>query len=132
MKRQLETKEYEVKDWAINCINLADYFVETNNFAMAEYSLFRGLDILPKESANDDERELRASIQMQLGQYYLHRLKVGIEMMDKGLAIGTEGPLFEEMHHQLISFPTLNVKFPEIEDIRDISDAKTFFRLANT
>lgn len=37
MKRQLETKEYEVKDWAVNCVNLAEYFVENNHFAQAEY-----------------------------------------------------------------------------------------------
>lgn len=132
MKRQLETKEYEVKDWAINCINLADYFVEMNNFAQAEYSLFCGLDVLPSDPKNDDEKELRASVQMQLGQYYLHRLKVGVEMMAQGLAIGTDGPLYDDMHTKFILFPTLNVKFPEIKDIKDLADAKTFFRLANT
>jgi UDP-galactopyranose mutase len=33
MKRQLTFKEYEVKDWGINCINLAEYFVKNGYFA---------------------------------------------------------------------------------------------------
>ena len=27
MKRQLAFKEYEIKDWAVNCVNIAEYFV---------------------------------------------------------------------------------------------------------
>ena len=95
-----------------------------NNYAQAEYSLFCGLDIVPTEPTSDDEKELRASIQMQLGQYYLYRLKTGVEMMAQGLAIGTDGPLYDDMHKEFILFPTLNVKFPKIEDIKDLSDAK--------
>jgi hypothetical protein len=46
MKRQLETNEYEVKDWTMNCISLAEYFIEQNNFAQAEYCLYAGQKIL--------------------------------------------------------------------------------------
>ena len=33
MKRQLAFREYEVKDWGINCINLAEYFIKNGYFA---------------------------------------------------------------------------------------------------
>lgn len=49
MQRQLKFKEYEIKDWAINCINLAEYFIKQGNFAQAEYCLFAGINILPSD-----------------------------------------------------------------------------------
>ncbi len=33
MKRQLTFKEYEIKDWAVNCINIAEYFVKNGHLA---------------------------------------------------------------------------------------------------
>ncbi len=33
MKRQLAFKEFEVKDWAINSVNIAEYFVRNQHFA---------------------------------------------------------------------------------------------------
>jgi len=32
MKRQLTFKEFEVKDWAINSVNIAEYFVRNQHF----------------------------------------------------------------------------------------------------
>jgi hypothetical protein len=46
MKRQLETGEFEPKDWAINCINLGEYFIENNHLCQAEYSLFAGIALI--------------------------------------------------------------------------------------
>lgn len=33
MKRQLTFKEYEIKDFAINCVNLAEYFIKNGYFS---------------------------------------------------------------------------------------------------
>ena len=32
MKRQIESGDFDVKDWAINCINLAEYYTENEYF----------------------------------------------------------------------------------------------------
>jgi hypothetical protein len=33
MKRQLESKQYVLKDFARNCMSLAEYFVNTHQFS---------------------------------------------------------------------------------------------------
>lgn len=43
MRRQLTFKEYDVKDWAVNCINLSEYFIKNGHFAQGEYCLFAGV-----------------------------------------------------------------------------------------
>ena len=60
MKRQLDFKEYEVKDWGINCINLAEYFIKNGYFAQGEYCLFSGIAILPSDLSK--KRKLRAML----------------------------------------------------------------------
>lgn len=132
VKRQLETNEYEIKDWSTNCLNLAEYFIENNHFSQAEYCLFASISILPPPNQEESDQELRAMLQAQIGRYYMHRLKYGVELHKKGLSIGTEGPLFDTVHKQFIDFPTLNLKWPEITDVDDIEQAKFLFRLGNT
>ena len=53
-------------------------------------------------------------------------------MKHKDISIGTEGPLFETVHKQFITLPTLNLKWPCITDVSDIEQAKFLFRLGNT
>lgn len=60
MKRQLASKEYEVKDWSTNCINLAEYFIKNGYFAQGEYCLFAGIAILPSDQTK--KKRLRASL----------------------------------------------------------------------
>lgn len=72
MKRQLAFKEYEVKDWAINCVNIAEYFIKNEHFAQGEYCLLSAFAILPEDASK--KKKLRATLQMQLARYYLERL----------------------------------------------------------
>lgn len=60
MKRQLYYKEYEIKDWAINCINLSEYFIKNGYFAQGEYCLFAGITILPSDLGK--KKKLRANL----------------------------------------------------------------------
>ena len=60
MKRQMTFKEYEIKDWAINCINIAEYFVKNGHFAQAEYCLLSGFAILPEDTSF--KKKLRATL----------------------------------------------------------------------
>jgi hypothetical protein len=74
MKRQLTFNEYEIKDWGVNCINIAEYFVKNGHFAQAEYCLLSGFAILPED--NTRKKKLRATLQMQLGRYYMDRMAI--------------------------------------------------------
>lgn len=71
-----------MRDWSTNCVNLAEYFIENNHFAQAEYCLFAGISILPppKPEETEEEKELRAMLQSQIGRYYLQRLKFGVDL----------------------------------------------------
>ncbi len=60
MKRQLALGEYEVKDWAINCVNIAEYFIKNGHFVQAEYCLTAALAILPSDPAL--KKKLRATL----------------------------------------------------------------------
>lgn len=40
MTRQMTNKTYQTKDFCVNCLNLANYFVLQKNFAQAEYLLY--------------------------------------------------------------------------------------------
>jgi hypothetical protein len=61
MKRQLEQNEYDIKDWSINCCNLAEYFVKNGHFAQGEYCLFAGISVLPTDQSKN--KRLRATMQ---------------------------------------------------------------------
>ena len=104
MKRQLETKEYGIKDWAVNSISLAEYFIENNHLAQAEYCLFAGINVLPPP---DKKRKLRATMQMQLGRYYLYRLRFGVDNLKSGQKIAEDAALFERVHAKFVEFPSL-------------------------
>ena len=65
---------------------------------------------------------------MQLARYYLERLTVGAKYF-------TEGKKFDssKVTRKFVEFVELPVKFPaSIPDFKDIDDAKSLFRLANT
>ena len=60
MKRQLKTKEYELKDWVVNATTLADAFLGKEHFAQAEYLLFAAYHMLPED--NTKKKGLRAMV----------------------------------------------------------------------
>ena len=111
---------------------MAEYFIENNHYSQAEYCLFASISILPPPNQNEEDKELRAMLQSQIGRYYLQRLRFGVDLHQKGVSIGTEGPLFDTVHKKFIEFPSLNLKWPEITDIEGIEQAKFLFRLGNT
>ena len=80
LKRQIEYNEYDLKDAVTNCINISDFYLENQNFAQTEYILLCALSLLPKDL--ELKKKLRASVQAQLGKYYLERLK-GLQFLEK-------------------------------------------------
>ena len=94
-------------------MQLADYFLDKEQFAQAEYCLFAGLSLIPSgnmnQSALSNEMEeskhnvtttsvglgtvgfpeeidkLRADFDMQLGRYYLIRLKFAVHHFGKNI-----------------------------------------------
>ena len=65
--------------------------------------------------------------QMQIGRYYQKRLEVGIALL-----INNHELMLDKVSKSFITFPELEMNWPEIKQTKDLSDAKTLFRLANT
>ena len=130
LKRQIEYNEYDLKDAVNNCINISDFYLENQNFAQTEYILFCALSLLPKDL--EVKKKLRASVQAQLGKYYLERLKLALLLKRKNAKISEEENLKKLLNTQKFIIKNLDVKFPEISDVITLEEAKTIFRLGNT
>ena len=130
LKRQIEYNEYDLKDAVNNCINISDFYLENQNFAQTEYILFCALSLLPKDL--NLKKKLRASVQAQLGKYYLERLKLALLLKRKGAKISEEENLKKLLNSQKFIIKNLDVKFPEIKDVTTLEEAKSVFRLGNT
>ena len=130
LKRQIEYNEYDLKDAVTNCINISDFYLENQNFAQTEYILLCALSLLPKDL--ELKKKLRASVQAQLGKYYLERLKLALLLKRKGITISGEANLKKLLNTQKFTINNLEIKFPEIKDVTTLEEAKTIFRLGNT
>lgn len=64
---------------------------------------------------------------MQIGRYYQKRLEVGV-----ALYVNNHELLLDKVSQKFIEFPELEMNWPEIKQLKDLNDAKTLFRLANT
>lgn len=126
MKRQLAAKEYELKDWCINALSLADAYLTREHFAQAEYLYFAALNVLP-ESQEENIVELRAMAKAALGKYYAKRLEIGVALYIAGKEL-----IMDKVNQKLIDFPELQMNWPEVTNMDGMNGAKTFFRLANT
>lgn len=70
LRRQLESKEFDPLDWAVNCATLSQFFISQNNFADARHHLACALYILDnyevelcsQESKNDDYEDLMETV----------------------------------------------------------------------
>ena len=131
LKRQIENNEYDLKDAVNNCINLSDFYLETQNFAQTEYILKCALSLLPQDKTQ--KKKLRASVQAQLGKYYLERLKLALLLARKNTSIANEKNLEELVNKKQFLINNLtNIEFPKIKDIQNLEDAKSIFRKGNT
>jgi len=130
LQRQVQSGNFQIKDWAINCVSLSDYFLENHNYAQAEYCLWAALRMLPSDPKK--KKKLRATIAMQLGKYYAQRLADGIKRLKLNTSIESLETLKAQATKKFVDFPSLNIPWPTINDIKDLEGAKEFFRLANT
>ena len=131
LKRQIENNEYDLKDAVNNCINLSDFYLETQNFAQTEYILKCALSLIPQDLTQ--KKKLRASVQAQLGKYYLERLKLALLLVRKNTSIANEKNLDELVNKKQFLINNLtNIEFTKIKDIQNLEDAKSIFRKGNT
>ena len=130
LTRQIEYNEYDLKDAVNNCINLSDFYMESQNFSQVEYILQCAMSLLPKDL--EVKKKLRASVQAQLGKYYLERLKLALLLKRREVTISKEENLKKLLNAQKFIIKNLDIKFPEIKDVTTLEEAKTIFRLGNT
>jgi tetratricopeptide (TPR) repeat protein len=131
LKRQIENNEYDIKDAVNNCINLSDFYLESQNFAQTEYILRCALSLIPDDKTK--KKKLRAAVQAQLGKYYLERIKLALLLKNKNTSISNEKNMNELLNKKKFMIDNLkDIKFPEIKDVQNIEDVKSLFRKGNT
>ena len=64
---------------------------------------------------------------MQLGRYYQKLLEIGTAMLLNGREL-----VLEKVQQKFVEFPELEMKWPTIASMKNLDEAKTLFRLANT
>lgn len=80
---------------------------------------------MPEEPTK--KKKLKANIAVQMGEYYLslmtHLIKVFVEIDQFSITLAEK---------KTVVFPEVNLKWPEIRQIRDLNDATMLFKLGNT
>ena len=130
LKRQIENNEYDLKDAVNNCINLSDFYMSNQYYAQAEYILISAISLLPEDL--NKKKKLRASIQNQLGKYFLERLRFAIIRIKEQVFISDNDELNSIVNKRIFTINSLNIVWPKIEDVKNLEQAKTLFRLSNT
>lgn len=72
MQRQLATNTHTLKDFALNCVHLADYFNSAHMLEQSLYLLQCAMALMPTDQAK--RKKLRATLQLSMGHLYLELL----------------------------------------------------------
>ena len=130
LKRQIENNEFDLKDSVNNCINLSEFYIENQHFSQAEYILVAALSLLPTDLTK--KKKLRATLQNMLGHYFAERLKFAVQQTSEQVFLSEKEDLNMRVNKRIVTFSNMTLKWPKIEDIRNIEQAKQIFRLSNT
>lgn len=126
LKRQHETNDYDMKDWAINCLGLAEFYNANQEFAQSLYLLMAGLSIIP----DDAKKKLHATFYMALGHHLLEYLGFAIE---KYIAGQQEEPsIAETLNQKSITFSNINQEFVILKLPKNQEEINSIFRQMNT
>ena len=130
LKRQIEFNDFDLKDTFVNFINLSDFYMENQHYAQAEYILISAMSLIPEDIS--EEPRLRAALQIQLGKYFLERLKFAVIILKDNNLISDNDDIFNIVNKKIFTFNNLNIAWPQIKDVVNIEQAKSLFRLSNT
>lgn len=131
LKRQVEFDKYVVEDVVNNCITLCGYFKQLKYYAQMEYLLLAALKLNDQEKGSNWQ-ENKARVNLEMGNYYLTRLNFVVEQKNNQYFIETDDDLKQKLHTKIFSFDNLSIKWPKIEDVTDLEQGKSLFRLGNT
>ena len=97
LSRQMKTKQYNPKEWSLNCATLSQYYVTQDNFSFARYCLacagvinkeaFVNIDVKEDETYSQNEDAVfksRADIYRCWAKYGLNLMKLSHEKNMKG------------------------------------------------
>jgi tetratricopeptide (TPR) repeat protein len=121
MSRQVASGDFQVKDWAVNAINMAEYYSDLQMFSQAYYMLAAALSLVPQGR----KMKLRNTLHMQLGRCLLGLMEYSVTSTREGL------PEPEAVKQQKITFPCLPVEWVELSLPYEVEAAKDLFRRAN-
>lgn len=120
MKRQLLSGDYLAKDWAINTVNLADYYVENQYFNQGYYTLQCGFKVVPEGK----KRKLKATLHMQTGRCLSSLLAYSVEVSTQQTSASPN------INTQILLFDSLDVPWPTFTLSDSFDTAKELFKQA--
>ena len=77
MTRQYASKDYEIKDWCLNCVSLAEFYYNNKYFCQAQYLLQCGLALLPEGK----KKKLRATFHLSFGRMFMEFFKTAVTLV---------------------------------------------------
>ena len=127
LKRQFETNEYQLKDWCVNCISLAEYYTNNNSFSQAYYLLQAGQNLLSKI---EKKFKLKATFSMSFARLFKSFLTFTISNLN---------PKEEELKEiqkiinlKELTFDTINWAFIYLDFPKSKEEILKLFRTSNT
>lgn len=127
LKRQFETNEYQLKDWCVNCISLAEYFINNNNFAQAYYLLQAGQNLL---SQKEKKFKLKATFSMSFARLFKSFLSYAISNLNPKEEERKE--IQRIINLKELTFDTINWTFINFDFPKSKEEILKLFRTSNT
>lgn len=127
LKRQFETNEYQLKDWCVNCISLAEYYTNNNNFSQSYYLLQAGQNLL---SQKEKKFKLKATFSMSFARLFKSFLTFSVSNLNPN---EEELKEFQKIINlKELTFDTINWAFIYLDFPRSKEEILKLFRTSNT
>lgn len=132
LKRQVDTGDYEAKDWANNSMGLSDYFRQERMYSQALYILFTAINVLPA----DRHKRTKASLRIMVGNILNDQMMYNITLLKadriKDSSEKELGELVTYINRQRLKFEGVVVNFPVSKIYTSYDELKTLFKMAMT
>lgn len=112
LKRQLDLKEFESKEWSNSSMGLAEYYKGNHQYSQAMYVIFVAMSILPEGR----KKKTRASLNIMMGNIMSDFLDYNAMLINIGLKEKQQEEIDQvtnNVNRQSLVFEDLKVQFPK-------------------
>jgi KIF-binding protein len=135
LNRQMESKDFDAREWVSNCAQLSVYYSSNSNYRQAEYCFRAASSILPDSDKEEDDEHLHATFHRMWGAMIATLMRASRdEMIQKQLSMIDPD---SKGDYELKKFDQTLTRFTALSDIEDpdpigvvetYEDARAFFQ----